>query len=282
MREEILKLRESGATYTEIVQKLNVTKSIVAYYCNEKRFDKEKFKKKEESKLEYENIIVNHIKNSDNINQICKKLNIRPSNTNYTKINKIIDKYNVNIDHFCVDFTKKENNIYTLETIFCKNSLYTSYSNLKDKLINNNLKEYKCECCNGTEWLNKPIPLQTHHVDGVKTNNEISNLQLLCPNCHTFTDNYTGKNIKTILPSINVSKNIRIECGILTSNNKFCSKKCQLDYNLKQLPSKDDIIEKFKLFKSFTQVSKQYNISDRGLVKWCTRLELPTIRKEMD
>jgi hypothetical protein len=33
-----------------------------------------------------------------------------------------------------------------------------------------------------------------HHKDGDNTNNEISNLSYLCPNCHAMTDNYRGKN----------------------------------------------------------------------------------------
>ena len=34
-----------------------------------------------------------------------------------------------------------------------------------------------------------------HHIDGDNTNNKLENLQILCPNCHTMTDNYRGKNI---------------------------------------------------------------------------------------
>ena len=40
-----------------------------------------------------------------------------------------------------------------------------------------------------------PIALELHHINGIKDDLRIENLQILCPNCHAFTDNYRGKNI---------------------------------------------------------------------------------------
>lgn len=57
------------------------------------------------------------------------------------------------------------------------------------------LRGHKCEKCQQETWLNNPIPLEVHHLDGDKLNNTLANLQLLCPNCHVFTDNYRGRNI---------------------------------------------------------------------------------------
>jgi 5-methylcytosine-specific restriction endonuclease McrA len=53
-----------------------------------------------------------------------------------------------------------------------------------------------CELCNTSEWLGSPITLEVHHIDGNNKNNELKNLQILCPNCHSQTDNYRAKNIK--------------------------------------------------------------------------------------
>ena len=62
------------------------------------------------------------------------------------------------------------------------------------KLLEEGIKEYKCECCGRKTWLGKPIPLELHHKDGNHNNNTISNYALLCPNCHAFTDSYRGRN----------------------------------------------------------------------------------------
>jgi len=67
---------------------------------------------------------------------------------------------------------------------------------LRIKLLREGLKEAKCERCGNVEWLGLPIPLEVHHINGDKSKNELSNLQLLCPNCHALTPTYRGKNIK--------------------------------------------------------------------------------------
>ena len=40
----------------------------------------------------------------------------------------------------------------------------------------------------------KEIPLEIHHINGVRNDNRIENLRYLCPNCHALTDTYRGKN----------------------------------------------------------------------------------------
>jgi hypothetical protein len=62
------------------------------------------------------------------------------------------------------------------------------------KYLNRYLGDY-CECGQGRLWNNKKLTLQIDHKDGDISNNEIENLRLICPNCHTQTDNWGIKNI---------------------------------------------------------------------------------------
>lgn len=80
---------------------------------------------------------------------------------------------------------KLSRNIHNVE------ELPTDYAR-KQRLIE--IRGYRCEKCLGNEWLGNPIPLQLDHVDGNTDNNFESNLRLLCPNCHTFTPTYCGRN----------------------------------------------------------------------------------------
>lgn len=74
------------------------------------------------------------------------------------------------------------------------NGKFILSNKLKIRLIEEEIKEHKCEKCNLTQWNDKDIPLELHHKDGNKNNNSLENLQLLCPNCHAQTDFYRGKN----------------------------------------------------------------------------------------
>ena len=54
----------------------------------------------------------------------------------------------------------------------------------------------KCEKCGwGKENQHThSVPLEVHHIDGDCTNNREENLQLLCPNCHSLTENFGSRN----------------------------------------------------------------------------------------
>ena len=70
----------------------------------------------------------------------------------------------------------------------------TSRHHLKMRLLDEGLKRPACEQCGLTEWLDRPIPLALHHVNGDGLDNRLENLQLLCGNCHGLTENFGVKN----------------------------------------------------------------------------------------
>lgn len=109
------------------------------------------------------------------------------------------------------------NAVFTYETSsskgkFCNNKCQANYrfENVTIKKIKENkccepntLKSflsktagYKCVSCNIAEWNNKPISLHLDHIDGNSDNNIPSNIRLLCPNCHSQTETFCGRNKK--------------------------------------------------------------------------------------
>jgi DNA-binding CsgD family transcriptional regulator len=70
----------------------------------------------------------------------------------------------------------------------------TNRMHLKIRLFKAGLKENRCERCGITEWAGKPLNMQLHHINGDGLDNRIENLELLCPNCHSQTETYGGRN----------------------------------------------------------------------------------------
>lgn len=70
----------------------------------------------------------------------------------------------------------------------------TNRTHLKDRLLQAGVLQARCYDCGLTQWRGKPLSLQLHHINGKGKDNRLENLQLLCPNCHSQTENYSGRN----------------------------------------------------------------------------------------
>ena len=81
-----------------------------------------------------------------------------------------------------------------IEVLEGKHPQYQTYK-LKHRLYAEGIKIPECTICGlGKTWNNKPIEHHLDHIDGNSTNHILSNLQILCPNCHSQTNTYCGKN----------------------------------------------------------------------------------------
>jgi len=85
-------------------------------------------------------------------------------------------------------------NSYDLQDILDGKHPQYPTSHLAKRLVSEGIKEWKCEECQNTKWLNQKIPLDLDHKDGDNHNHKIENLRFLCPNCHSLTDTYKSKN----------------------------------------------------------------------------------------
>lgn len=71
---------------------------------------------------------------------------------------------------------------------------YRGRYNLKLRLIKEGLKENRCERCGLTEWRGQRLTVALHHSNGDRHDNRLENLEFLCPNCHSQTETFAGRN----------------------------------------------------------------------------------------
>lgn len=133
------------------------------------------------------------VKTSISYIEVLRKLKVNERGRNAETLKKKIKEYGISTTHFTgrarVYRNGKERSI---QDYFTRNSTLQS-SKVRIRLVKEGIVDYKCAICGLSMWRGKPIVLQLHHIDGDNHNNSLENLQLLCPNCHSQTDNYCGR-----------------------------------------------------------------------------------------
>ena len=69
-------------------------------------------------------------------------------------------------------------------------------SHIKSRLIAAGLLENRCKVCQLTSWRGEALNMHLDHINGIKNDNRLDNLRMLCPNCHSRTLTYSGRNAR--------------------------------------------------------------------------------------
>ena len=186
------------------------------------------------------------------------------------------------------DNTNKRNKRMNNVDIFIENSTYPR-QRLKNRVIKDNLIEYKCSKCNNIgEWNGEKLSLHIDHINGVNNDNRLFNLRFLCPNCHSQTETYAGKSNKKIhycecgnekkskqIKKCDICRKIEKEkkeklnqekmnkYGGLTNNQIYGYEKQR---KIKR-PTYEQLMIEIKTT-NYSAVGRKYNVSDNTIRKW--------------
>ena len=186
---------------------------------------------------------------SDSYKSILHTLGIAPSmyenNKLRTKICEFqidLRKYKSNKNKNVIEFLKQKQNVLVSESQYNRRFV-------KKYLIECGLKDYVCsECSNTGTHNNKQLVLQLDHINGINDDNRVENLRFLCPNCHSQTDTFAGRNIKTKTSTVSKVKTITPKCRKITL-------------------SKDEVLE-MKKTKSNVEIAKILKVSETAIRKF--------------
>lgn len=128
--------------------------------------------------------ILEAIKKVKSIAGLLRELNLITAGGNYATIKRRLKYLNANTSHWTGQGWSLGHQLKNYED-------YNRTSRLKIHL--KTLKGNKCATCELAEWQGKEITLELNHIDGDRHNNEVKNLELLCPNCHSQTPDWRRK-----------------------------------------------------------------------------------------
>jgi Zn finger protein HypA/HybF involved in hydrogenase expression len=205
------------------------------------------------------------VKNCYSIADFCRAIGWQPRGDNYKIFHRYVKEYNLDISHFTGQKSNIGNKLNFKNELSAKDyakSKCVRGQTLIKKLLKENIKERKCESCGLTEWKGEEIPLELHHIDGNHFNNDLDNLQLLCPNCHSLTDTYCGRKNKTEHKCKECGKEIS-----RWSNSGLCSDCTKKKQRKVERPSLEEL-EKLLSNNSYVAVGKMFNVSDNTIRKW--------------
>lgn len=211
------------------------------------------------------------ISESYSISDIFKKLNICVSGTYYKIFKNTLKSFNIDSLNFLdKKLIKKQRR--TVSELLVSNSLFNyGSSNLKKRLLKEGYLKNICSICQiGPVWNNNVLSLQLDHINGIRSDNRLENLRILCPNCHSQTSNYAGKNNKSLDGSIDKKKYTCLKCGVKKScKSPVCIKCSKIDLKIKW-PQIVDIKSKLDKFPASTYC-KELDVSLTALRKFCKK-----------
>lgn len=213
------------------------------------------------------------------INEVLGFFGLRVAGSNSSTLKKIMEFHN--IDRSKLEENRKKAILLKNELIKINRSSATSYDEIKKKtfsiirkyILKNKLLEYKCQVqeCGNIGWhCGKPLTLELDHIDGDRSNNELSNLRFMCPSCHSQTETFSGKNKKT-------PKSIKFcKCGskLSRSNISGICKSCTLREveKSKKFEVTKEELESLVAEHSLLKIGVMFGVSDNAIRKRCKKL----------
>jgi hypothetical protein len=222
--------------------------------------------------------------------EALRKLDMCPTGGGHAILKKYAALWGISPEHFDPNRAKRACGMQRripLEEILVSGSSY-SRGSLKRRLYAEGIKERQCEICGqGELWRGRRMSLILDHVNGIRDDNRVENLQIVCPNCAATLSTHCGRNV----PHERECRHCGESFQPRTSNGYYCSISCSKkgkglgvarpDLRKVQRPPIDQLRAELSRM-SFCAVGRKYGVSDNAVRKWLVWYERAERRADID
>lgn len=227
------------------------------------------------------------IKSSRSLREAMRKCGVPDlSGGNHYHIAKLVKRYGISTAHFLGQGSNKGVIPKTKKTAKDVLVFHADQSRQRSVQLTRALleigREYKCFKCGLHEWRRRKLVLEIEHKDGDFQNDRESNLEFICPNCHSQTETFcrvkTSRDRHTVTTK---AERRRIEKDERRHRSEGWWRTQDRPHKRKvERPSVAELQAMLQTM-PMVKIGDKYGVSDNAIRKWAKRYGLPVKRSEL-